>query len=242
MTQSRLTVIPGLGVPAFQLDAAGVGFLKWLALLLMLGDHVNKYLLAGSQVWMYNLGRISMPLFIFVLGYNLARYGNSQPDVYRSTAFRLFGFGVLAMPAYAALGAIFGVLAGGWWPLNMMFTLLAAVVVAWLLDKGGRWPTIGACLVFVWGGALGEYWWPAVAACLYVWAYFRKPGVGYLLGFVVCLAVLQLINGNAWALCAVPLIAAARAWRWPLPRVKWFFYAFYPAHLSAIWLYLRFAT
>jgi TraX protein len=221
--------------PVFHIDAAGISFLKWAALLLMVADHINKYLLVGSQAWMFNAGRISMPLFLFVLGYNLARHGALEQGGYRRTALRLFAFGTLAAPAHAALGAV----AGGWWPLNMMFTLLVAVVVAWLLDKGGRWPTIGACLVFVWGGALGEYWWPAVAGGLYVWAYFRKPGLGLLVGFVACVVALQLINGNFWALAALPVIAAARAWRWPLPRMKWFFYAFYPAHLSAIWIYLR---
>ncbi len=46
----------------------------------------NKYLFDGSHPWMYALGRISMPLFAFVLGYNLARPGALASGSYSRTA------------------------------------------------------------------------------------------------------------------------------------------------------------
>ena len=49
--------------------------LKWLALVLMTGDHVNKYLFNATLPVLFEAGRIALPLFVFVLAYNLARPG-----------------------------------------------------------------------------------------------------------------------------------------------------------------------
>jgi TraX protein. len=47
--------------------------IKWIALVLMLGDHVNKYLFNESLPFLYEAGRTVMPMFCVVLAYNLAR-------------------------------------------------------------------------------------------------------------------------------------------------------------------------
>ena len=41
--------------------------LKWLALALMVLDHVNKYLYNDALPWVSPIARISFPLFGFVL-------------------------------------------------------------------------------------------------------------------------------------------------------------------------------
>jgi hypothetical protein len=226
-----------ISLPRLELDERALVALKWLAVALMVVDHANKYLFDSSQAWMYALGRVCMPLFVFVLGYNLARPGALAAGAYGRVAARLLIFGVAATPAFCAINQ----LPGGWYPLNIFFTLLVAVLGAWMLDRGGRWPTIGACLVLAWGGALVEFWWPAVGACLAVWAYRRKPSMGALVSFVLCLALLWFINGNFWALAALPVIFASQWWSWRLPRARRFFYWFYPLHLWAFWGYLAWA-
>jgi hypothetical protein len=213
---------------------ASLSAAKWLALVLMVIDHCNKYLLDGSEAWMYALGRISMPLFAFVLGYNLARPGMLASGGYRRLALRLAVFGLLATAPFVAINK----LPAGWWPLNMMFTLLVAVVTAWLFDKGRAGATIAACLVLAWGGALGEYWWPAVGLCLCVWAYQRRPSRGLVFGFLACLVLLYFVNWNLWALAAVPVLALLQRWPVMLPRAQWVFYSIYPAHLALIWWYV----
>ena len=57
---------------ALALSPQAISAIKWLALLLMLVDHTNKYVLAESHPWMYAMGRSCAPLFAVVLGYNLA--------------------------------------------------------------------------------------------------------------------------------------------------------------------------
>ena len=80
--------------------------LKWMALILMTVDHVNKYLLHDSMPALFQAGRISMPLFVFVLAYNAAR-----PDFFTSgaatrTCLRLTGYGLAACVPYMALGTV----------------------------------------------------------------------------------------------------------------------------------------
>ncbi|WP_010101405.1 TraX family protein [Verminephrobacter aporrectodeae] len=49
--------------------------LKWLALALMTGDHVNKYLFNATLPVLFEAGRLALPIFVFVLACNLARPG-----------------------------------------------------------------------------------------------------------------------------------------------------------------------
>ena len=61
--------------PRLVLGDGTVEALKWLGLLFMTGDHVNKYLFAQKLPCLFELGRLAMPIFGFVLAYNLARSG-----------------------------------------------------------------------------------------------------------------------------------------------------------------------
>ncbi|MDR7380472.1 hypothetical protein J2X19_005181 [Rhodoferax ferrireducens] len=213
---------------------ASLSAMKWLALVLMVVDHSNKYLFEGAVAWMFALGRISMPLFAVVLGINLARPGMLANGGYRRLAQRLAAFGLLATVPFIAINK----LPSGWWPLNMMFTMLVAVVSVWLFDMRRQGATIAACLVLAWGGALGEYWWPAIGLSLCVWAYQRQPSRALIASFMTCLTLLWFVNGNLWALAVLPVLFALRWWPVMLPRAQWVFYAFYPLHLAVFWLVL----
>jgi hypothetical protein len=198
----------------------------------MTGDHVNKYLLNGTQPLLFNAGRLALPLFIVVLAYNLARPGALEAGLYGRVLVRLGLFGIAATPAFIVLGG----LAAGWWPLNVMFTLLVATGTLYLIDKGGRWNLAAAAGVFLLGGTSVEFWWPALALALAVWSYCRRAALPALLLAVAAAASLWFINGNFWALAAFPVVAAASLSCVALPRLRWAFYAYYPLHLSALWL------
>ena len=105
-----------------ELSSGSLEALKWLALLLMTLDHVNKYLLHASVPELFAAGRLALPQFGFVLGYNLARPGAPASGGYSRTARRLGIFGSIATIPVIALGG----LGWGWWPFNFMATLLVA--------------------------------------------------------------------------------------------------------------------
>jgi len=205
--------------------------LKWLGVVLMTLDHVNKYLLAGASPVLFDLGRLVMPVFGFVLMYHLARPGAFAAGMHARIMRRLLIFGALATPMFSALV--------GWWPLNILFMLLLSTGIIWLIERGGRMHTALAVLSFVLAGAVVEFWWFGVLSCLGAWAYCRRPTAGRLALWTMSLASLWLVNRNFAALAALPLLMAATLVDLPLTRHRWLFYAFYPAHLAGLWLAVK---
>lgn len=76
----------------------------------------------------------------------------------------------------------------------------------------------------------------AVALGLASWWFFKRPSWASAAAVVLACASLWIPNGNGWALAALPLIVVASRLDLRVPRLKWAFYAFYPAHLAALWL------
>ena len=223
--------VPVSTAPALNLSSGTLEALKWLALLLMTLDHVNKHLLHASVPELFAAGRLALPLFCFALGYNLARPGTLASGGYLRTARRLAAFGSIAAIPFIALGG----LGWGWWPFNIMATLLVATLCAWLIEAGGAARLVAASVAFIVGGALVEFWWPGVAACLLAWAYCRRPRWVTLGLWVGVLAWLYVVNRNFWALAAVPIIFAGGHVKMNVTRGQLVFYVYYPVHLAVLW-------
>lgn len=212
--------------------------LKWLALVLMTLDHTNKYVFAEKLPYLFEAGRIVMPLFVFVLAYNLARPGGMERGVYLRTIKRLALFGMLATPAFIGLG---GLLAG-WWPLNIMFALLVMTFSIYMLDRRTIDGYIVAGIVFIVAGSSVEFWWPGIAIGIAVWSYCKTPNLGSIFIAIVALAALRIINGNDWALAVIPIAVLGCFVTVPMPRFQWAFYIFYPFHLSVLWAITKAGT
>lgn len=217
---------------AFHVSDGTIEALKWLALALMTLDHINKYFFGEKLPGAFELGRIAMPLFAFVLAYNLARPGALASGIYLRTMKRLALFGVAATPFFIGLGG----LAFGWWPLNIMFMLLVAAATLYLAEKGGRARIWAAAGVFLVGGAFVEFWWFALAFVVCAWWYCKTASKAALVAWVLAAASLYVVNRNLWALAAMPLILAAPLVDVRMPRFRHVFYAYYPAHLAVLLL------
>lgn len=205
--------------------------LKWLALILMTFDHINTFLYSGAFPAIFKMGRIVMPVFGFVLAYNLARPDALARGVYARVMQRLAIFGSLASPAFVALI--------GWYPLNIMFTLLLAAVLMRLLESPGRWHMLGGIVLLGACGAFVEFRWFGVLFCLAAWWYCKRPGWFRLLIWIAAAASLYAVNKNLWAMAALPVIFAAPRCRFRMPRLRYAFYAYYPAHLAVLWYLAR---
>lgn len=201
--------------------------IKWLALVFMILDHVNRFLLGERVAWMYDAGRLAMPLFAFVLAYNLARPGTLSAGVHVRTMKRLALAGAIATPPFIALAN----LKLGWWPLNILFTLLVATATIYLIEKGGSVRLAAAAALFLAGGGLVEFWWAGLAFCLAAWWYCQTRTVTALLVWVAASASLYLVNGNLWAMASIPIALAATLVDLRVPRIRHLFYVLYPAHL-----------
>lgn len=225
---------PGLVINDGALEA-----IKWLAAALMLGDHINKYLLGSQMPALYAAGRLAFPLFAFVFAANLARPGVLSRGVYQRTIKRLVLFSMIANVPYIALGSLLF----GWYPLNILFSFSAAAIIIQLVERGGARSFAAAPLLFLVGGLLVEYWWAGIAMTLTAWYYVRCHSVFALVAWITATAAVGVLpwliahvpmNLNVWSLASFPVIAIALSLR--LPRLRWFFYVFYPAHLAVIWL------
>jgi len=201
--------------------------LKWLALVLMVLDHVNKYLCNDALPWVFPIARISFPLFCFVLAYNLARPETFSNGAAVRVMKRLAIFALVAAIPHILLDDRF-------FPLNILATLLVATCTIYLFEQGGlkRWHGI---LAFMAGGCIVEGNWFAVAVCMTAYRYCQSPTVLRLSQFMASLAVLGLfINANQWALAVLPVILLAPHVRISLKRHRHIFYWFYPVHLGFI--------
>ena len=218
--------------------------LKWLALVLMTLDHVNKYVFWGGLPGAVEAGRLVLPIFGFVLGYNLAR-----PDLcdagLRRMFMRLLAFGAMATPVFVALSTALlhrfkpeKAEIVSWLPLNILFTLLLATVIVAMLKKSHPlWPAVAASC-FILGGAVVEYRWFGLAFVLASWYHCRHGSPLSVVLLVLAAAALTVINGNFYALLSLPLLLLATRFEWKVPRWRHVFYAYYPLHLAAIWMWL----
>ncbi|WP_414547074.1 TraX family protein, partial [Stenotrophomonas forensis] len=77
------------------MTSGGRELLKWLALLLMTGDHIVTVFALDYVPVVSQLGRVAFPVFALVMAYNLAQPG---ADVGKS-ARRLAFWGLVATPA-----------------------------------------------------------------------------------------------------------------------------------------------
>lgn len=217
------------------MTSGGRELLKWLALVLMTGDHVVTVFGFGHVPVVSQLGRVAFPVFALVMAYNLAQPG---ADAGKS-ARRLALWGLVATPA--------AVLAFGQaLPLNVLLTFAAAAGCIWALERR-QW-ALGALLCIVAPVAL-DYSWPGVWLVLAAWAWFKSHGgrMHWLLGswdwrqqrlYLVlpiwvwaCMGMLCLYNGNGWALLALPAMVLGEL---ParIPRSGRAFYAYYVGHLA----------
>lgn len=207
-------------VADFRLSDGLLEWLKWLALVLMTGDHANKALYAGQLPLLSEAARVCFPIFAMVLVYNLCRPGVDAGRAMR----RLLLVGCIAQPFHA-------IAFGHFLPLNILFTFALGVYLCtprgWLV----------AVPAFAVGGFFVDYQWFGLALVIALCVFFYAPA-NKRFGPAACvgaaLASLAVINGNWWALAAVPVVWLAVAGRASMPRWRWAFYVYYPAHLSLL--------
>lgn len=103
-----------------------------------------------------------------------------------------------------------------------------------MIEKGGAASLIGAGALFFFGGLLAEFWWFALAYCVAAWWYCKSPSKLALVSWIAAAASLYAVNRNLWALAALPVIFIAPRIDLKMPRIRYAFYVYYPAHLAVL--------
>lgn len=196
----------------------------------MTGDHVNTVLLDGKVTWLYQAGRIVFPLFCFVFAYNMTR---PDPVVWESVQQRvlkrLLLFGLISTPfSMLAFGRPYGV------PLNILFSFAGGLLlIGYVRERGWKNALLASAVLFL-GGSIVEAHWFGLLLIVAYWASFARPGVASKLGVLLALLALSMLNGNLHALLAYPVIAIVLRIKVGVPRWRWLFYVYYPAHLAVL--------
>ncbi len=204
---------------------------KWLALLSMTIDHINRFFFNTEIYPAYCAGRLAMPLFAFILAYNLAKPEVGSSGLYTKVLQRLLFFGLIATPGYMAMRQLEQP-----FPLNIMFLLAAAVGIFYFLDKEDKSHQLIALFIFLIGGFFVEYDWVGILFCVTAWSYCRKPTLLTLSGWLIAFLLLDFINNNHWASISLPVIWFATKIDLKIPRIRYLFYIYYPLHLSILYL------
>lgn len=194
--------------------------LKWFALVLMLGDHINLALFDRSLPVLTEIARIVFPIFALVLGYNLARPGADWGRVLK----RLVIVATIAQPFhYVAFDRAL--------PVNVLYTFAAGLAVISQAEKGR---VFLAAMLFLAAGLVVDYRWPGVGLLVSAFYLARSPSLVAWMAISACMVGLAWINGNFYALWALPVVFLASRVNFNVQRSPWAFYTLYPAHLAVL--------
>jgi hypothetical protein len=233
--------------------------LKWLAIITMTLDHVNKLLFQYDYPALLWIGRLAFPLFAFLMAYNLV-VREVKPTRY---LWPLLLFAVVSQPIWM-------------WVTkesegNIFFTLYLGVLYLGLKPllanrlPGPLTPLLLGFILFIPSlqvqyGPVGVFLIPVLAAFLK-----RPAALGYLLTCLYLIAVNAVTTPTVLTFFASPLhglyrLAAFELYAFvplllfpvatfvshlPLTLTRtnpWFFYAFYPLHVLALHLLIPYVS
>lgn len=226
--------------------------IKYIAVTAMLLNHIANIFLVPGTLWyevLVDIGyftAITMCYFL-VEGF---RYTHSR----KQYALRLFGFGVVSQVPFSMAFAQNGILE--FQDFNMMFTLFLCFCILLCIETIRNRFLRGVLIVLLIFGSLFCDWalLAPVFTLLFAWAGGNRTRQKTAFGAAALLygGMAGLGSGQVWEAvgCAVPILVSAfvilylyngrRAAR-GRTFYKWFFYAFYPAHLLVLGL-LRLAV
>jgi len=205
--------------------------IKWLAVIIMVIDHYNKYIYNGTVEPFFQLGRLAMPLFGIVFAYNLARPHIDASHLTR-IIIRLLVVALIAQVPFYLLGHI----AYGWFPVNILFLFLVSALIIQQFKINSKYSIFLSLFLFISLGFFVEYAWFGVAVVISAWFYFEKKQSIYLIALTLSCLSLVFINSNYYAVLALPLFFILARVNIKFPRWRNAFYVFYPGHLFILYL------
>lgn len=212
----------------------GRSFLKITAMLSMLCDHIAFVLVPAESYpslyyFMRAVGRIAFPLFCFMLVEGFIYTHNREKYIIRLAVFAV----ISEIPFDLSAGG--GVLC--WDSQNVMWTLLIGFIVMYAINKAGE-IYIAKIFAILAGGAVAyimhtdySIFGVFIIAVLYIYRYNRKMGM-----VIMGILILSQSSIEMYAVLSIPIILNYSPDKNNIRLPKYFFYAFYPAHLFILYI------
>lgn len=211
--------------------------IKIIACVTMILDHIKYAIPQTENILTIYLGRVSYPLFTFLLveGYV---HTSDLKKYYK----RLFIFAIISQIPFM----FFRTLVGEWKMLNIMFTLLLGLLAITSYDKIKKeYISFPICLLLIILGNIikVDYGWFGVSTILVLYI-FRKSktlkSLGYTLLVIFYFYMLKanFTNVNTLKMLCVyliPIIPIVMYNGEQGKKIKYFFYWFYPIHMAIIY-------
>lgn len=201
-------------------------WLKWIAVITMVIDHTGAVLFPPQLIFRY-IGRISFPIFCFLIVEGFCHTSNVKRYIIR--------LGCFAAISEIPFDIAFNEKLLEFESQNVFFTLLIGLVLLYVVQKSGNWVEKLLWLVIAMAAALflkSDY--SCYGVLLIFWFYImREKKWRKLLGGAVWNfhGYYQVQGYGALSMLVIALYNGKRG-----PKMRYFFYLFYPLHLLLLWL------
>lgn len=215
------------------------GFLKLIAVVSMLLDHIGK-VFCPNIILLQIIGRISFPIFAYCISVGYLYTTNIKKYI-----FRLLIIGILSQPIYVLAFDI------PWYKLNILFTLLIGLLFIYLIEKK-HWCKLMLlliiCLSLTFKVNYNIFSYTMIGSLLSVFFYLNRKNKTFsiLISSLILLVFLPLIYQysisifnikiplQAFAIFSLPFIYIKTNFN--IYMNKYIFYIFYPLHLFIIYI------
>jgi hypothetical protein len=215
--------------------------IKIIAILAMVLDHIKFAIPQTNNFITEYFGRMSYPLFAFVLVEGYLHTSNKK-----RYAIRLFIFAIISQIPFMLFRSLIGI--NEWKMLNIMFTLLLGFSVIYIYENFNNkiFANLLAILIAIFGAIIKvDYGWYGIGF-IYLFYFFRNFKSAYLPS-IICLSIFYYFSKYKMNMFKVDIylqilficlsLIPIYLYNGKKGRgMKYFFYCFYPVHLILLYL------
>ena len=215
--------------------------LKVIALLTMTFDHIGRILTPSFEAYLRLIGRVSFPIFVFLMVFNL-----SQKDLFKKYISRLLSFALISsLTLFHFKNTLNDLL-----PLNILWTLLLGVVTIYSINKANlgftnkffKYCAFAYIIIFsLTLSLIIDYKYYGLFYILSMYAYFKNKHPTFALFSIILSYLINIdISTSASIISAIStfiLLLTIKQSEKHKRFIKpwWLFYAYYPTHLIVLY-------
>lgn len=213
-----------------------VFYIKIIACLSMMLDHIRYAIPETNNIFTIILGRTAFPLYTFLI-----TQGYIHTSDLKKYIKRLILFGLISQLPFM----LFRTLLGEWKMLNIMFTLLLGICSIIAYDKiDKKYISLPICILFIFLGEIlnVDYGWFGVSLVLLMYI-FKNNKIFFSITYIcliityLLIAKVNMLNFIVYFIAYIIPLILIMFYNGKLgKKIKYFYYWFYPVHMIIYYL------